>query len=278
MLLDYELLDFGEGFKLERFGDVVLQRPDPLAKGKRSLKKDEWKRLTNAIFVSEGQYNGQWDFIKTSPSEWDVKLSCLESELKLVCRLTKFKHIGLFPEQIVHWEQIFKTTTEMGGKPSMLNLFAYTGAASLVGSYAGADVTHVDAMKQLNEWAAINGEKNNLSYKRIVEDARKFVKREIRRQRKYGIVVLDPPAFGHGANSEKWILENDLPELLSDIKKIVLNNAIIIMSLYSSNISEYKTQKLLSKASIKYYKLCEMSISTKDGRTLPTGYSVTITI
>ena len=206
---DYELLDSGRFEKLERFGRYVLARPEPQAVWDRSLSEDEWRARADAVFRRDGRSGerGEWTLRAGMPDRWFVEYGGGMS-LKFRMGLTSFKHVGLFPEQAENWEFIFREVRRLGAGARVLNLFAYTGGASLAARAAGADVTHVDSVKPVVSWARENMEASGMDGIRwIVEDALKFVRREARRGRRYDGIVLDPPAYGRGAAGEKWVLE-----------------------------------------------------------------------
>lgn len=215
---DYELLDSGEGEKLERFGKIVVSRPDPQALW-RKLKPDLWKK-TDATFVRESKDAG-WDTNSKVPDNWFIELG----GLKFKIHLSAFKHVGLFPEQVENWSWMQKLVETSPlppllreeGKFRVLNLFGYTGGASLACAKAGAEVCHVDGSKVAINWAKDNAEASGLADKPIrwiLDDAVKFVTREIKRGRKYDGIVMDPPAFGHGPDGEMWKIEENFLELL----------------------------------------------------------------
>jgi 23S rRNA (cytosine1962-C5)-methyltransferase len=220
----YTLLDSGREEKLERFGDIVLARPDPQALWEKRLSVEEWQK-TDGSYVREGKEGGKW--IGNLPKEWQIEFGGLQFLLKP----TSFKHTGLFPEQFSNWEW---ASNVLVSAPSMLNLFGYTGGATLAAAKAGAQVTHVDASKTAVAWARQNAELSGLAgapIRWITEDALTFVKREIKRGTKYDAVAMDPPAFGHGPAGELWKIEEDflellklLPELLSEKPLFVLIN------------------------------------------------------
>jgi 23S rRNA (cytosine1962-C5)-methyltransferase len=216
---DYELLDSGEGDKLERFGAVVLNRPDPQALWRKSLSKEEWDKA-HAVFLREGQ-NGSWNMKRGTPDKWNIEFG----GLKFAIKPTAFKHTGLFPEQFANWEWMKRVLGNSGRTDvEVLNLFGYTGGASLVCAQAGAKVVHVDGSKSAITWGTENAELSGLKDKPIrwiLDDARVFVEREIKRGRKYDAIIMDPPAFGHGANKELWKIEEHLLELIEDCMKIL---------------------------------------------------------
>ncbi len=218
---DYELLDSGREEKLERYGEVVLARPDPQALWEKGLATSDWG-LANAKYKREGK-DGAWE--GTVPKQWEIEFG----GLKLLIKPTSFKHVGLFPEQLSNWEWIADQKAT-----NVLNLFGYTGGATLAAAKNGSKVTHVDASKTAVAWARENAKLSGLEeapIRWITEDVLTFVKREIKRGNKYDGVIMDPPAFGHGPSGELWKIEEDflelvklLPELLSDAPKFVLIN------------------------------------------------------
>ena len=217
---DYELIDSGDFEKLERFGRYVVRRPEPQAIWRRSLTEQEWRRLADASFLRDGrsEERGEWRLRSGMPSRWTVDYAYEGMRLRMRLGLTSFKHVGLFPEQAANWNFIYDNCVRMRAEertPKVLNLFAYTGGATLAARAAGADTTHVDSVKQVVTWARENMEQSGLEGVRwIVEDALKFVQREVRRGNRYNGIILDPPAYGRGANGEKWILEDNIGEML----------------------------------------------------------------
>ncbi len=212
----YELLDSGNHAKLERWGDVVLARPDTQAVW---LPKNEaaWTDAS-AVFTWKGG-KGAWDVRKPLPDPWEADFGAFT----LLPRLTAFKHTGVFPEQAPNWEWSTERIKALG-TPNVLNLFGYTGAASVAAAKAGATVTHVDSSKSSTTWASENAARSGVaegSIRYIVEDVRSFVKREIRREAKYEGILLDPPAFGRGSKDEVWKIEDDLAPLVEDLKTLL---------------------------------------------------------
>ncbi len=218
---DYELLDSGDNKKLERFGAIIMIRPETQAIW-RPLKPDLWKKATAEFLWNDGK--GAWRG-KNLPDMWDIAWN---KEALFTLRFTNFKHTGVFPEQAPNWEWIrdrvdaLKKSSD-GNQPRVLNLFGYTGIASIVAAKHGAHVTHLDASKQSNTWAKENSmlsetPENTLRY--ITDDALKFVEREIRRGSMYDGIILDPPAFGRGANGEVWRIEEHIVVLMDALKKI----------------------------------------------------------
>ena len=241
---DYELIDSGDFEKLERFGRYVVRRPEPQAIWRRSLTEQEWRRLADASFLRDGrsEERGEWRLRSGLPSRWTVDYAYEGMRLRMRLGLTSFKHVGLFPEQAANWNFIYDNCVRMraeGRTPKVLNLFAYTGGATLAARAAGADTTHVDSVKQVVTWARENMEQSGLEGVRwIVEDALKFVQREVRRGNRYNGIILDPPAYGRGANGEKWILEDNIGEMLECCARLLEpRGAFLVLNLYSMGLS-----------------------------------------
>ena len=242
--IDYELIDFGHGKKLERFGDYTFIRPDSQALAKPVLQKEIWDNADGMFSSAIDEEKGNWKLSKKVPKYWTINYG----ELKLRAIPTPFRHLGFFPEQSVHWEwcrNLIKSS-ELENKPKILNLFGYSGVASLDAALAGAAVTHVDASKKAINLAFENRNQNELEHlpiRFLVEDALNFVKREIRRNNKYDGIILDPPKYGRGPNGEKWKIEDDLLNLLELIQKLLSPNAIFVVltsyAIRSSHMSLY---------------------------------------
>ena len=271
---DYELLDSGCGEKLERFGSVVMARPEPKALWDKSLTEAEWRRLSHVAFKlasADGKSGGQngkgaaksgaiedrgtWERHKKIDDQWYISYPGLQDGLKFRLRLglTAFKHVGVFPEQAPNWEFIYSQVHRLAGagnKPKVLNLFAYTGGASLAAKAAGADVTHLDSIKQVVTWARGNMEASGMDGIRwIVEDAMKFVQREERRGNLYDGIILDPPAYGHGPNGEKWKLDESLFGLLKGVAHILKpRDSFMVLNLYSNGYSAALGETLVREA------------------------------
>lgn len=274
---DYELLDCGDFEKLERFGNLILSRPEPQAVWKKTLSDDDWKKQTHIKFKGRSATSGEW--IKSSahlPDRWNVEYKNDEVTINLRLGLTSFKHVGVFPEQAVNWDYIsssikkFKTSS-----PKVLNLFAYTGAASLIAKAAGADTTHVDSIKQVVNWANENQELSNLKDVRwVVEDAPKFVKRELKRGKKYNGIILDPPAFGHGPNGEKWKLEDHIQEMMRDVVQLLDEEEhFLILNTYSLGFSSVIVENLIKTSfpQVQNLETGELYLQATSGIKLPLG-------
>ena len=241
---DYELIDTGDFEKLERFGRYVTRRPEPQAIWRRTLSEEEWRRAADASFLRDtrSEERGEWRLGSEMPSRWTVDYAYKGMRLRMRLGLTSFKHVGIFPEQAANWNFIYDNCVRMRAEertPKVLNLFAYTGGATLAARAAGADTTHVDSVKQVVTWARENMEQSGLEGVRwIVEDALKFVQREVRRGNRYNGIILDPPAYGRGANGEKWILEDNIGEMLECCARLLEPcGAFLVLNLYSMGLS-----------------------------------------
>lgn len=242
---DYELIDSGEFEKLERFGRFLTRRPEPQAIWGKSLPEEEWLRRADASFLRDkkSEERGQWQLKPGMPSRWTVNYRYKRMALCMRLGLTSFKHVGLFPEQAENWNFIYDRCEELaadtGRAPRVLNLFAYTGGATLAARAAGAETTHVDSVKQVVTWARENMEASGLEGVRwIVEDALKFVRREVRRGNRYDGIILDPPAYGRGPEGEKWVLEEHIGEMLSGCAALLEpQGAFLVLNLYSMGLS-----------------------------------------
>jgi 23S rRNA (cytosine1962-C5)-methyltransferase len=259
---DYELIDSGDFEKLERFGSYFLIRPEPKALWDKSLSDKEWmstahtKFTTGAGFGKSGKEDsGTWHMLKKMDEQWVIAYNRAEFSFKLRLGLTAFKHVGVFPEQAPNWDYIYAKSREIvnanpGVKPKVLNLFAYTGAASLAAKCGGADVTHLDSVKQVVNWARVNMELTKMDNIRwVIEDALKFVKREARRGNLYQGIILDPPAYGHGPDGERWKLDELLIELLQEVSKILApKDSFLVLNLYSNGYSAVLADTLVKSA------------------------------
>lgn len=271
---DYELIDTGGFEKLERFGSVTVRRPEPQAIWSKSLPKQEWQKRADAIFTREkgSQEKGTW--VSNVTDKWWINYGLGKESFRFKLSLSGFKHVGLFPEQADNWQFLHHKLKE-AGSPSFLNLFAYTGAASVIARAAGADVTHVEAIKHTTSWARENMEGNRLDNIRwMVDDALKFTKREAKRGRKYTGVLLDPPAYGRGPDGEKWILEENLSELLGACSA-VLNpeQGFVIINLYSLSMSALVVENLMKEhfSNMPQQQVGELFIADSFGKKLPLG-------
>lgn len=277
---DYELIDSGDFEKLERFGRYVVRRPEPQAIWRRSLTEQEWRRLADASFLRDGrsEERGEWRLRSGMPSRWTVDYAYEGMRLRMRLGLTSFKHVGLFPEQAANWNFIYDNCVRMraeGRTPKVLNLFAYTGGATLAARAAGADTTHVDSVKQVVTWARENMEQSGLEGVRwIVEDALKFVQREVRRGNRYNGIILDPPAYGRGANGEKWILEDNIGEMLECCARLLEpRGAFLVLNLYSMGLSATLASTAVRQAFGTTFEeqFGELCFDDRAGKRLPLG-------
>lgn len=245
---EYELIDSGDFEKLERFGQFVLARPEPQAIWKKTLSDQDWKKLYHARFAREqsdkyrftDEVKGGWKKNQSMPESWQVHYTYQTLQLELRLALTGFGHVGIFPEQGENWNFIYDTITSWGaGKFRVLNLFAYTGAASVVARLAGADVTHVDASRPGLNWANQNMQLNKVEGIRwVYEDALKFVKREVKRGNRYNGIIMDPPPYGRGPDGEKWTLQEKLDELVDLSSRLIEDrNNFFILNMYAVGLS-----------------------------------------
>ena len=264
---DYELVDSGSFEKLERFGSYYLARPEPKALWDKTLPESEWQRLTHTRFTPGAGFgkagkedSGTWNRLRKMDDQWYISYKGLQGGLDFRLRLglTSFKHVGVFPEQAPNWEFIYRNSRELVLKgrnegapvPKVLNLFAYTGAASLAARAAGADVTHLDSVRQVVTWARGNMENSAMDNIRwVVEDALKFARREARRGNLYQGIILDPPAYGHGPDGEKWKLDECLFDMLRQVSSILApKDSFLVLNLYSNGYSAVLGETLVRQA------------------------------
>ena len=233
---DYELIDADGGERLERWKDIILIRPDPQIIWSGERRDKRWKNA-HAVYHRSASGGGHWEKLKPVPDVWSVEYEGLTFRLKPM----GFKHTGLFPEQAVNWTLARELIKKENRQLSVLNLFAYTGAATLACLKAGAKVTHVDASKGMVQWAKENAAASGLSeapVRWLVDDCMKFVKRELRRGNRYDAVIMDPPSYGRGPAGEVWKLEQQLEELLSETGRLLSDNAVFfILNSYTGGLS-----------------------------------------
>ncbi|MBR4755622.1 MAG: class I SAM-dependent methyltransferase [Bacteroidales bacterium] len=286
---DYELLDSGRGMKLERFGSYILARPEPKALWDKDLSDSEWDSLTHTRFTPGAGFgkagkedSGTWERLRKMPDQWWIRYGLGQQQrpcFSLRLGLTSFKHVGVFPEQASNWEYIFAQTGRIGAdsgkRPKVLNLFAYTGAASLAAKMAGADVTHLDSVRQVVTWAHENQDRSGLDGIRwVVEDAMKFAAREARRGNSYQGIILDPPAYGHGPDGEKWKLDECLFEMMKNVGKILApENSFMVLNLYSNGFSaalgETVVRQALDLSPDTALESGELALKDRFGKNLP---------
>ncbi len=233
---DYELIDADNGERLERWGDIILIRPDPQIIWNEGHRDERWNNA-HAIYHRSNSGGGYWETLKRVPDVWSINYGDLTFRLKPM----GFKHTGLFPEQAINWSLAQKLIKESNREVSVLNLFAYTGGATVACLKAGAKVTHVDASKGMVSWAKENAVASGIADKPVrwlVDDCMKFVKREIRRGNKYDAIIMDPPSYGRGPNGEVWKLEQQLSELLTDVGKILSDDPLFFfLNSYTGGLS-----------------------------------------
>lgn len=232
---DYELLDCSDGEKLERWGDVLLVRPDPQAIWKTERTLAAWKK-PDARYIRSSTGGGRWEN-RRAPGVWQVGYGSLRFNVKLM----NFKHTGIFPEQAANWDYIIDRVSSVGRPLNVLNLFAYTGAATLAAASAGASVCHVDAARGMVAWARENAQTSGLSdrpIRWIVDDCAKFVEREIKRGRRYDAIIMDPPSYGRGPSGELWKLEDDLFDFVSLCAGVLSDDpSFVIINSYTTGLS-----------------------------------------
>lgn len=278
---DYELIDSGDYEKLERFGKYIIRRPEPQAVWRKSLPEKEWEDAADATFKKEkgktsqdGNDKGVWVQKNGMPDQWFINYEYKEMKLRFRLGLTSFKHVGVFPEQSENWDFIYDTVRNLNvSEPKVLNLFAYTGGASIAAKSAGADVTHVDSVKQVITWSRENMDASYLHDIRwIVEDALKFCRREVKRGKKYNGIILDPPAYGRGPDGEKWILEENIAEIMSLCAQLLEeSNSFLILNLYSMGFSAVIADNLIKDyfSDVKDRTYGELVVPEKSGKNLP---------
>lgn len=272
-LTDYRLLDTGQGYRLEQWGNYRLARPDPQAIWERHAAEQEWKHA-HAIFESYGE-KGSWHINKKMPEFWTINYR----SIALKARLTPFKHTGIFAEQAANWDWMLeKLEKPRGRKIKVLNLFGYTGAASVILGKAGHFITHVDASKPSIGWAKENQKLNGLaedSIRWILDDAAKFVTREVRRGQIYDAIIMDPPAFGHAPSGKVWKFSKDFPKLLNHCVRLLSKDAtFLFINAYATNSSPLALNNLLEDAMRKKsggIENGELCLQQEDGRLISTG-------
>ena len=280
---DYELIDSGDFSKLERFGPYVTIRPEPKALWSKSLPDEEWRRLAHTEFKPGAGFgkagkedSGIWNMLHKMQEQWTIAYPAVGFKLRL--GLTAFKHVGVFPEQAPNWDFIYSSVKEIASAqaeaPKVLNLFAYTGAASLAACKGGAQVTHLASVRQVVTWARGNMELSDMDGIRwIIEDALKFARREARRGNLYQGLILDPPAYGHGPDGERWKLDECLYELLQQCAAILAHErSFLVLNLYSNGYSAVLADTLVRSAfGTKFASLDygELVLRDRAGKALP---------
>lgn len=274
---DYSLLDSGEGAKLERYGKFIIARPDPQALWRKKLPESEWAKA-DAYFERDSE-KAEWKRRQELPARWQVEVAGLTFWIKL----SAFKHTGLFPEQVGNWEwireKIKNQKTKTRNATRVLNLFGYTGGATLAAARAGAEVVHLDGSKVAIGWARDNAELSGLSGKPIrwiLDDARQFIRREIKRGQRYDGIIMDPPAFGHGPGGERWKIEEHLLELLELCRLVLAERPLFfLINGYASGYSAVAYRNSLGDLLREYggsVEMGELTIAEKNSpRLLPAG-------
>ena len=273
----YELLDSGSGMKLERFGDFVFSRPDPEALWEKKLPTSAWKKA-DASYERKGTV-GEWKKSPSMPKSWNITYNDIVFEL----RPTSFKHVGIFPEQKIHWNWLEKkikseVSVRHENPVKVLNLFAYTGGASLVCARAGAEVTHVDSSTVAITWARKNAELSGMTeapIRWITDDVLAFLRREVRRKNTYDVIVMDPPSFGHGTKGTLWKIENDFYELMNLAVSVLSDNPVaFVLNGYTAGYSPVTLRNNLFELKNQYggsIESGELLISENNERLLPSG-------
>ena len=273
----YQLLDFGDGRRLERFGPLVLDRPCPTAETFRRVRPDLWSQ-TDARFQRLDPNLGQWHLRREIPERWTVPYGPFSFELKR----TEFGHVGLFPEQADNWTWL-AARIAAGPRPlRVLNLFAYTGGSTLAAAAAGAEVVHVDAARNIVAWARQNAAASGLAERPIrwiAEDAVKFVRRELQRGNRYEAVILDPPSYGHGAHGEVWRLAKHLPRLLAMCRELTASGRqLLLVTCHTPGYDSRRLHDLLAETLADgpagTITARELALTDSSGRCLPSGSMV----
>ena len=241
---DYEIIDMANGEKLERWGNIYLVRPDPQIIWKEKSCPNKWKNV-NAKYNRSKTGGGNWEYVNNLPKSWKIKYN----DLTFNIRPMGFKHTGLFPEQAVNWDWMINKIKNSNREIKVLNLFAYTGGATVACSYAGASVCHVDSSKGMVAWAKENIISSGLEKRPvrfIVDDVKKFVNREIRRGNKYDAIIMDPPSYGRGSNGEVWKFEDDISDLVKLCEQVLSDKPLFfLINSYTTGISSKVLENIL---------------------------------
>lgn len=273
---DYKIIKASNGEKLEKWNNIKLLRPDPIVMWNIG---DILENECDAVYYRSNTGGGYWKNIKSIPAYWQIKYNDLVFNIKQM----GFKHTGLFPEQAVNWERMIKKIKESGRKDvKVLNLFAYTGGATVACLSAGASVVHVDSSKGINDWAKENVKSSgfeNRPVRFLVDDVKKFVQREIRRGNKYDAIIMDPPSYGRGSNNEVWSIEKDLDGLLQSCKEILNDNFLFVcVNTYTANLSLLTLENILKVHFNNNIKVDEIALPIENSNLyLPCGITGWIT-
>lgn len=268
---DYEIISMSNGYKYERWGKYYLKRPDPLV-----IWPDNENIKVDAEYTRSNTGGGEWKVNSKMPSSWQVRYEDMVFNLKLM----GFKHTGLFPEQAYNWNIIRETIMKANRKVNVLNLFAYTGGASIAALMEHANVTHVDSSRGMIDWAKENVIANHLEGENIkfyIDDVKKLVKRELRRGNKYDIIIMDPPSFGRGAKNEVWQVSKDLYNLILDCSNLLSDDALLfIVNTYTEGLSKTVIENILKKTIKRKGTVVgtELGIESRNGLVLPCGVTV----
>ena len=279
---DYELLDSGNFEKLERFGRYVVARPEPQALWNRSLSDAEWRQRADAVFRKDrrSEDRGEWVCKPGMPGQWFVEYGGEAMRLRMRLGLTSFKHVGIFPEQAENWDYIYRQVRRVGTGARVLNLFAYTGGATVACAAAGASVCHVDAAKGMVAWAKENARVSGLQdapIRWIVDDCAKFVEREIRRGKTYDAIIMDPPSYGRGPGGEVWKLEENLYPFVKLCARVLSDKPLfVILNSYTTGLAPsvlgYILQMLVGRRFGGHVTWDELGLPCTDsGMALPCG-------
>ena len=284
---DYELIDTGDFEKLERFGRYVTRRPEPQAIWRRTLSEEEWRRTADAAFLRDARSDerGEWRLAPKTPDRWTVEYAYRGMRLRMRLGLTSFKHVGIFPEQAANWNFIYDECRKLAGDSGgakVLNLFAYTGGATVSAAAAGAAVTHVDASKGMVGWAKENAAASGLAdapIRWLVDDCMKFVEREIRRGNKYDGIIMDPPSYGRGPKGEIWKIEDNIWDFVGLTAQLLSDDALFfLINSYTTGLQpavlSYMMNSTLTKKFGGHVEAEEIGLPvTESGLVLPCGAS-----
>ena len=269
---DYQIIATGDGYKLERWKDVYLLRPDPQAIWKAQTDMFSYPKL-NAVYKRSDKGGGAWEILKKMPDEWKISYKDLTFKIKPM----GFKHTGLFPEQAVNWDLMTSLIKNAQRPIKVLNLFAYTGGATVACAKAGAEVTHVDAAKGMVERAGENARLSgiNSGIRYIIDDCKKFVQREIRRGNKYDAIIMDPPSYGRGPNGEMWKIESELFSFVQLCSQVLSDNTLFfLINSYTTGLQPMVLKNILT-LNLKRFNgkvdAYEVGIATDEGISLPCG-------
>jgi 23S rRNA (cytosine1962-C5)-methyltransferase len=272
-LKDFALLDSGAGEKLERCGPYVLRRPDPQAVWSRSLSDETWQRA-DLVFVRESDRGGRWEGpqARRGVPEWTI--DALGATVRI--RPTPFKHIGIFPEQAPNWKLVEELRPRLGAKPRLLNLFGYSGLATVLAARHGYETTHVDASKAAIAWTRENQALSGLpdsAVRVVLEDALAYARREARRGSRYEVVLLDPPHYGRGPKGETWQFEDQVAELVHAVRDVLAERSLVVLSTYAIGCTPLTFANLFAELGPGRIEAAELALTQEDGaRQLPCGF------